>query len=274
MLQVSSPLVSIKWLKEHLNHPDLVILNASLGKPQTDSTNIISEMQIPKTRLFDIKTRFSDGTAPFPNTFPSLEQFVTEAKSLGISDNSCIIVFDEKGIYSSARVWWMFKAFGHTNVAVLNGGLPSWKKAGFGLEPYEDYTGTIGDFSAKLDPSFIAFFKDMEDMVHNQSHTILDARSESRFLGLEEEPRAGLRAGNIPTSKNLPFENLLENGEFKSREVLKKLFDTVTEKDKPMVFSCGSGITACILALGAEMIGYKELSVYDGSWTEWGTLVK
>lgn len=274
MLQVSSPLVSIEWLQKHLNHPDLVVLNASLGKPQVDTGNVISEMQIPKTRLFDIKTRFSDSTAPFPNTFPSLEQFVTETRSLGISDSSCIIVFDEKGIYSSARVWWMFKAFGHTNVAVLNGGLPSWKKAGYGLEPYEDYTGTIGDFSAKLDPSFMAFFTDMEDMVRNQSHTIVDARSESRFLGLEEEPRAGLRAGHIPTSKNLPFENLLEKGEVKSTEELKKLFDKVAEQDKPMVFSCGSGITACVLALGAEMLGYKELSVYDGSWTEWGTLVK
>lgn len=271
MLQVPSSLVSVTWLHDHLSHPDLIVLNGTLGEQITDSMNI------PTARVFDIKNKFSDTDAPFPNTFPSEELFTSEARLLGINNDSCIVVYDEKGIYSSARVWWMFKAFGHHNVAVLDGGLPNWEQSGYTLEKLKPYNGDKGDFTAKYNSSYMTFFNEMEQIVDKESHTVLDARSEDRFLGLVEESRNGLRSGHIPNSKNLPFESLMHQGKFHHEDELKKRFQAILKEDqKPLVFSCGSGITACILALGAHLSGLDmdKVSVYDGSWTEWGTLSK
>ncbi|MFL0352670.1 sulfurtransferase [Xanthomarina sp. GH4-25] len=270
--KIESPLVTVAWLQEHLLHPNLVILNATIPKV-TGNIKDMKKNQIPSTRFFDLKNKFSDVSAPFPTTFPSENQFENEAQNLGICKNSIIVVYDEKGIYSSPRVWWLFKAFGFQNIAVLNGGFPAWEKAGFQTETKHTYKGDKGDFEASLKPHYMKFFNDVKKESQDHNHLIIDARSEGRFNSIEMEPREGLRSGNIPNSINIPFETLInEVGLLKSKTQLQQLFQSITNSNQAITFSCGSGITACVLALGADIAGYRNLSVYDGSWTEWGSL--
>jgi len=266
-ISFTSPIVSVKWLHENRNADNLIILDGTINKV----FNIALE-QIPKARLFDIKKKFSDVSNPFPSAFPSAEQFQKEARNLGINQDSAIVAYDDKGIYSSARVWWLFKAFGFNNVAVLNGGFPEWKKANYDTKSMQNYDGEKGDFIANLQPNCMQFFDDIENASKNRTHKIIDARSSGRFNCEVPEPRDGLRMGTIPNSVNLPFTDLLEDGILKSKKDLAKSFYMVAEQDDPIIFSCGSGLTACVLALGAELSGYKNISVYDGSWTEYGSL--
>ncbi|TYA78665.1 sulfurtransferase [Seonamhaeicola marinus] len=269
-ISITTPVVSVKWLNEHLKASNLVVLDGTINKVFNPET-----LQIPGTRFFDIKKKFSEVTGEFPSTFPSADQFQEEAQNLGLNKDSAIVVYDDKGIYSSARVWWLFKAFGYANVAVLNGGFPEWLNADYKTEPMTQYIGEKGNFQANLMPEYMKFFKDVEEASKEQTHTIIDARSSGRFNCEIAEPRAGLRSGTIPNSINLPFTDLLERGLLKSPEILKNIFSNkIGDKNTAVIFSCGSGITACVLALGAEIAGYENLSVYDGSWTEWGTLVK
>lgn len=203
---------------------------------------------------------------------PSEKQFTREAQNLGINKNSAVVVYDDKGIYSSARAWYLFKAFGFNNVAVLDGGLPEWEQANYILEDKTDFEFPHGNFVGTYNPDYFNFFSEIEPISNNPDCLILDARSNKRFEGLVPEPRIGLRSGNIPNSVNLPFASLLNGNCLKSKEELKTIFNTLNVSEKNLVFSCGSGITACILALAAEMAGYNDLSVYDGSWTEYGSL--
>lgn len=266
-ISLISPLVSVEWLQENKNADNLIILDGTINKVFD-----IALEQIPNARLFDIKKKFSNLEDPFPSAFPATAQFQKEARALGINQDSTIIAYDDKGIYSSARVWWLFKAFGFNNVAVLNGGFPAWNKAGFDTELMQNYDGVKGDFIAELQSGFMQFFDDIENASKNETHKIIDARSSGRFNFEVPEPRVGLRMGTIPNSINLPFTDLLENGLLKSKKDIAKAFYMVAEQDEPIIFSCGSGITACVLALGAEISGYKNISVYDGSWTEYGSL--
>lgn len=269
----SEPIVTVEWLHSNLDAENLIILDASIKKVGGGENDSKSELQIPKSLFFDLKEAFSDVSAPFPTTFPSEKQFTLEAQNLGINSDSAIVIYDDKGIYSSARAWWMFKAMGHKNVAVLNGGLPKWIDAGLGSEFKREYKLLKGDFKAHFNPDYIKFFDDVEQASLSKSHTIIDARSEARFKSLEAEPRIGLRSGTIPNSVNLPFEDLLEDHQLISRDLIKTKLESLAKKEEAIIFSCGSGITACVLALGAELSGYKNISVYDGSWTEWGSLV-
>jgi len=212
-------------------------------------------------------------SAPFPTTFPTLEQFQYEAQQLGIQQNSTLVVYDDKGIYSSARVWWLFKAFGFHNVAVLNGGLPAWKTAGFEVLNNYESVKSIGDFQAEKPQNHMVFFDDMQQNVQLNQRLVVDARSELRFKSLVREPRVGLRRGTIPSSVNIPYESLLDSGIMKSESELRTIFSKIAKPHDALTFSCGSGITACVLALGAELAGYHDLVIYDGSWTEWGSLI-
>lgn len=268
-IHIESPIVSVEWLHANLDAKNLIVLDGTINKVFD-----VSQIQIPNTRLFDIKKKFSNLSDPFPSAFPSAEQFEQSARELGINTDSAIVVYDDKGIYSSARVWWLFKAFGYTNVAVLNGGFSAWLKAEYETEQMKLYKGGEGDFIANHKPETMKFFEDVKIASKNNTHTIIDARSSGRFNCITPEPREGLRMGTIPNSVNLPFTNLLEDGILKPKEDLEKAFKELVAKDEPIIFSCGSGITACVLALGAEISGYKNISVYDGSWTEWGSLVE
>ncbi|MEC3907927.1 sulfurtransferase [Tamlana sp. 2201CG12-4] len=266
-ISIATPVVSIAWLYEHLNAENLVVLDGTINKVFD-----VSQNQILHTRFFDIKKKFSDASNPFPNAFPSKEQFEKEARALGISGSHAIVVYDDKGMYSSARVWWLFKAFGYDNIAVLNGGFPAWEEASYPIESMREYQGPEGDFRASLQSEHMMFFEDVKSASKSNTHTIIDARSADRFNCETPEPRAGLRMGTIPGSLNLPFTDLLEGGLLKPKTELEKAFQELSTKEDAVIFSCGSGITACILALGAEISGYKNISVYDGSWTEYGSL--
>jgi thiosulfate/3-mercaptopyruvate sulfurtransferase len=265
---MKNPIVTTAWLKEHLNDSDLIILEARLEQNQSNIENQNPDLQIKGARLFDIKNNFSDTTNPLPNTFPSETKFTAESQKLGINKNSTIVVYDTLGIYSSPRAWWMFKAMGHQNVYVLDGGLPEWIKEGNQTESRQEENYPKGDFEAKFQPELI---KNKEQILENTSAKeaiLIDARSADRFHATLEEPRAGLRTGHIPGSINIPFTELQIDGKYKSKTELKAI---LKQNNQPLYFTCGSGITACIVLLAYDLICDNPKAVYDGSWTEWGS---
>ena len=266
-MEMNSNIVSVSWLYQHSDDTNLIILDATINK-------IIDEnsIRIPKARFFDIKLKFSDTTAPFPSTLPSIKQFQEEARVLGINKDSFIVVYDDKGIYSSARAWWLFKVFGFDNVAVLDGGLPEWRHENLTIENYRNEIYTIGNFEAELRSNLMTDFNGINEFSLASNTLVIDARSKDRFLCKVDEPRLGLRRGTIPNSKNLPYTDLINGYKLKSTEELTKIFNNLVQDKANLVFSCGSGITACILALAATECNYNNLIVYDGSWTEYGTL--
>ncbi|TDD98694.1 sulfurtransferase [Flavobacterium cellulosilyticum] len=258
---MKNTIVSAKWVSEHIEDDNLIILEARLDQNQTKDT------QIPGARLFDIKNTFSDTKNPLPNTFPSEEQFTTECQKLGVNNDSFIVVYDTTGIYSSPRVWFMFNAMGHTNIAVLDGGLPEWIKQGYPTEKPKETTYAIGDFQGHLNTDTVKNKEQILENIDSKKANLIDARSSDRFHATIEETRVGIRNGHIPGSVNVPFETLFKDGKYKSAADLTEIFDL---NDKPLYFTCGSGITACILLLATELIGDNPKAVYDGSWTEWG----
>lgn len=260
-------LVSVDWLNANINAKNLILLDATINK-----TIDANALRLPKARFFDIKQKFSDTSAVFSSTLPSLQQFQTEARKLGITNTTVIVVYDDKGIYSSARAWWLFKTFGHKHIAVLDGGLPEWLASGFKLDNYTNETYSKGDFEAYFQPKLMTNFKGVNQFSKDPKTLILDARSQARFKCLVDEPREGLRRGTITNSKNLPYTELFNGNKLKSDKELSKIFNNLVKETTTLVFSCGSGITACILALAATQCGFKDLVVYDGSWTEYGTL--
>ncbi len=273
LLQIEKPLVSVNWLHQHIDATNLVVLDGTIPKVSQQKTDAkFEEFQIPNARFFDIKKAFSIQGAAFPNTALHPKDFEKEARKLGINKNSCIVVYDTHGVYSSPRVWWLFRTMGFTNIAVLDGGFPAWKKANFPIEKKQIQDVELGNFKASFEPEKLINLEIVLESVKNRSKQVVDARSKGRFNATEPEPRKEIRSGHIPTSTNLPFSSLLNNIELKSKEDLEQLFKEVNPDSKEMIFSCGSGITACVLALGASIAGYKEMAVYDGSWTEWGSL--
>ncbi|MEM5564870.1 rhodanese-like domain-containing protein [Psychroserpens sp. AS72] len=274
MRSSNSQIVSAEWLHKHIDDDNLIILDGTIKKV-TDFNSLTSEEWIPKTRYFDLKGKFSDVEAEFPTTLPSAEQFQHEARVLGINQDSMIVVYDNKGIYSSARVWWLFKTFGFEYVAVLDGGLPEWKKQNYKtVTSLDGENWNIGNFSAEYHPENMRFFNHISEISTNKTCLILDARSEDRFKGKVPEPRVGLRSGTIPNSENMPYSSLLNGTCLKPKAELKMIFADFKIEDRTLVFSCGSGITACILALAATILDYEKIAVYDGSWTEYGTLIQ
>lgn len=266
---MTNPIVSSAWLQQHLNDSNLIVLEARLEQNQSNLENQNSGLQIKGARLFDIKNNFSDTNNPLPNTFPSEEKFTAESQKLGINSNNTIVVYDTLGIYSSPRVWWMFKAMGHSNVYVLDGGLPEWIKEGFPTEKEQQTTSyPKGNFVAKFQPELIKNKEQILKNISTKKAVLMDARSSDRFHATHEEPRAGLRSGHIPGSINVPFTELQRDGKFKSKEELKEILKL---NDQPLFFTCGSGITACIVLLATELISDNPKAVYDGSWTEWGS---
>ena len=272
MLQIESPLVSVDWLQKNIVAKNLIVLDATISKV-SGSKHYSNTVYIPKSQFFDIKKKFSDIDAEFPNSLPTLGQFQSEVQKLGINNNTAIVVYDSHGMYSSARAWWLFKYFGHNNTAVLDGGLPEWMA--HKLPTISDYikSNIIGDFKAIIsNKGLMTDFDGIKSYSTSSNTLILDARSEKRFSGDVPEPRKGLRSGTIPNSLNLPYTELLSGHNFKSKEELKQIFNNRIDSQRKIIFSCGSGITACNLALGATLAGYKDFVVYDGSWTEYGTL--
>lgn len=262
-------IVSAEWLNQQLSNPNLILLDASLEVGANGKEFEKFDRTIPNARPFDLKNVFLDPTSPYPNTLPKAEVFELECRKLGINRDSEIVVFDNNGIYSSPRVWWLFNVMGHQQIAVLNGGLSEWIKLGFETGKKQVRSFKFGNFKVRFDESLVVSFEQVLNNTQEKEFTIVDARSESRFNGIGKEPRKHLKSGKIEHSINIPYQEVLQNGKYKSEQELHKLFDEKCKDEKDLVFSCGSGMTACIVML-ASQIGYKDsLKVYDGSWTEW-----
>lgn len=269
---MTGPLVSSEWLNANINKSDLVILDVSNPTNKSGTKPEFKNQKIPNSRFFNLTENFSEKNSRFPNTFPSEEQFESECQNLGINNSDIIVVYDNLGIYLSPRVWWMFKVMGHESIYVLNGGLPDWIKKGF--PTVENYQSPLkkGTFRASLNAEKVKYFDFIRSNISIHNHAVVDARSEDRFKGIVPEPREGLRSGHIPNSINIPYTFVLENGKYKPEEELLRIFKNAGIDDRPITFSCGSGVTACILLLAAEMVLKNETSIYDGSWTEYGSL--
>ena len=268
-IQIPNSIVSVQWLAENLLAEDLILFDASM-KPIVAVPNAAPETHpyIPGSLRFDFDDVLCDHNTPLPHMMPSPEFFTDEMQKMGVNQKSAVIVYDKDGIYSSPRAWWMFRAMGHPQVAVLDGGLPAWIQAGYETVPTLATPKGRGDFASLPQDGL---FVDSNDVVHaleDSTFSVIDARSAGRFKGQEPEPRAGLRGGHMPNAVNIPHMSLLENGKMLPKSTLKNIFESY--KNKKLIFSCGSGVTACVVALAAEQAGSTDLAVYDGSWSEWG----
>ncbi len=270
-MDLPKPTISINWLVKNLGSQNLIILDASLPKPMTKAEdNPYANIRIPGARFFDIDHAFSDTSFDLPHMMPSRADFEREAKKLGINKHSKIVVYDNLGVYSSPRAWWMFRAMGHDEISVLDGGLPEWVEVGQPTETKAALHHDEGDFEAHPVTGFFKHSEDVLKNIDNPNNLVLDARSRGRFEGNEPEPREGLRGGHIPGSISLPFPDVVEGNEMLCKEKLRQQFEEMGIANQQLTFSCGSGLTACIIALAADIAGFNDLSVYDGSWSEWG----
>lgn len=272
-------LISCIDLHAILDRADLVVLDASMppvGNMKAAEYSWPMHV-IPNARRFDLNKDFSDLDSQLPHTMPSAEHFERAAQALGINQQSQVVIYDDLGLFSAARAWYMFKAMGHKNVAVLDGGLPEWirlNKPVVNIEGEDSLKckAVKGDFIARVNEGYFCDWHEVENQSQQLQEIIFDARARARFKGEVSEPRAGVRSGHIPNSKNLPFSDLLKNGLFKRESELIEIFKKLNSDNKPMIMSCGSGVTACILALAADISGLSNIRVYDGSWSEWGSL--
>lgn len=292
-LSTNEPVVSVEWLHANIRELNWKVLDASWYMPD-EQRNPLQEYQvahIPGALFFDVDG-VSDRTSNLPHMLPSEEAFAAAVSALGIENKDGLVVYDGKGIFSAARVWWMFRVFGHEKIWVLDGGLPRWRALGFDVESSASsdailkasaaseaiakvYQGQrVGPmtFETRFQPQLVWTLEQVQHNVEEQTHQHLDARSKPRFDGAAPEPRKGIRSGHVPGSKCVPFAKMLDKSQMLLHaDELKKRFDEEgISLERPFLTSCGTGVTACILALGLHRLGKADVPVYDGSWTEWG----
>ncbi|MFJ8920595.1 sulfurtransferase [Streptomyces sp. NPDC102415] len=274
------PLVGPAWLATRLAAGGPVVLDASVGAHRA------AARRIPGARRFDIDGVMSDATVPLPHTMPGARRFTEEMRALGVDGTDTVVVYDAAGVYSSARAWWMLRAMGFDRVAVLDGGLPAWTAAGLPVDEGNapGGAGRSGDFTARPREGMLVGSGAVAAALADPGSAVLDARSRERFAGTVAEPRPGLRRGHMPGALNLPFGEIQRDGRMLPAPELRAVFGALLgerereqvrkqeqeQEQERLVVSCGSGVTACVLALGAELAGYTEVSVYDGSWSDWG----
>jgi thiosulfate/3-mercaptopyruvate sulfurtransferase len=261
--------VSTQWLSLHLQSPDISVLDCSWHMPATKRVGYAEflEARIPGAQFFDIDL-ISDTQSTLPHMLPSPEKFASHVRKMGVGDGKKVICYDSAGLFSAARVWWMFKVFGHGDVAVLDGGLPKWKAEGRALEDGTPLKPQERHFTSRFQSMMV---RDKQDV--RTALQVADARAPSRFRGDEVEPRPGVRAGHIPGARNVHYATLLNaDGTLKPEAELGKAFAAAgIDTGKPMVTSCGSGVTASILTLALTILNARDHGLYDGSWTEWGS---
>jgi thiosulfate/3-mercaptopyruvate sulfurtransferase len=267
------PLVSTEWLASQLGEADLRIVDASFFLP-ADARNARAEYEaahIPGAVFVDLE-EIADSHHSVPNMLPPAATFASRMQALGISDADRIIVYDNSPHHSAPRLWWMLKSFGAREVAVLDGGLQKWTAEGRPVES-GNASPLPRHFKADLDPEWLAEQSFVTAILHTPSHVIVDARSARRFAGEDPEPRPGVSPGHIPGSRNLPHTQLFNpDNSFKRGDALRKAFEeAAVDLGKPMVTTCGSGVTAAVLLFGAHLLGKRDVRLYDGSWAEWGS---
>ena len=275
MTPADDPLVSTEWLAAHLHDPHVKVLDATFKLPGVlplPKDDFLS-CHIPGAAFFDVDA-ISDHGSSLPHMFPDAAGFAEGVGALGISNADTVIVYDAGGWVAAPRAWWMFRAFGHANVKVLDGGLQKWRAEGRAVESGEDSPKPAA-FDAKFDPAFVRSKSSMVENLSNKAEQVIDARPRPRFEGSVPEPRPGLRPGHIPGSRNVPYAELFDakTGAMKPLDELRKAFASAqVDLEKPIVTSCGSGVSAGVLSLALYRLGVRGSALYDGSWAEWGAV--
>ncbi len=270
---IASPLVTAAWLQEQLGRTDLMILDASLYLPNEpqDADELYRQQHIPGALRFDIEV-FSDPDTSLPHMVPSAGRFARLAGELGVTAETFIVAYDQKGLFSAARAWWLFRLFGHEQVAVLDGGLPHWRDLGLPLEAGENHHEPQAPYPTALNNRLLCGLGDVQTALAVGQTQVLDARGAKRFAGEVPEPRPGVASGHMPGSLNLPYDSLLTDaGTLLSPQELRQRFQALgVDGLHPVITSCGSGVTAAVLLLALSVAGLPDGRLYDGSWSEWG----
>ncbi len=268
-------LVETDWLEKHAATPGLVILDASLKMPGDAKTpqEAYREGHIPGALFFDIDD-ISDHDTSLPHMLPSPEKFASRMRKVGVGNGMNVVVYDSKGIFSAPRAWWMFRVMGHEDVVVLNGGLKKWVAEGRPIESGLPAPRSERHFTARRNSELLRDIGDVLAAIESKQPQIVDARAKARFEGREPELRPVPRLGHMPGACNVPYTLLVnEDGTLKSAEALRAAFEQAgVHPEKPVITSCGSGVSACILALALAVLGNEWAAVYDGSWAEWGAV--
>lgn len=271
-------LVSTQWLEDHLHDADVVVVDATYYLPNEDKNAraLYAQKHLPNAVYFDVDA-CCDATSPYPHMLPSAELFAQTMQILGISNNTMVVIYDAKGLFSSARLWWMLRVFGHDSerVAVLDGGLPKWEAEGRALDSHAVSPRTAHYVAQPVNAAMVCDVETVLANVTSQACVVMDARGAPRFLGTASEPRVGVRSGHIPHSVNIPYAAVQDApyGTLKPVDALRTLFSEQGVLDgKPLIASCGSGVTACVLVLALYQLGHEDIRVYDGSWSQWGAL--
>ena len=265
--------VDADWLRTRLGQPGLVIIDASWYLPaqKRDARAEYEAAHIPGARFLD-QDAVSDPDSTLPHTLPSPQHFAQYVGAMGVSADDTIVVYDGPGFFSAPRAWWMFRVMGVFQTYILDGGFDGWKAAGWPVtaEPTKIAPSV---FYTDFDAGRVASLADMRRIVDTRESQIADARGPGRFAGTEPEPRAGVRSGHMPGARNLPYSALSENGVLLSKDRLRKVIEEAgIDLSKPVVTSCGSGVTAAVVTLALETLGHTDNRLYDGSWAEWGGL--
>jgi len=265
-------LVSADWLTQHLDDPNVIVLDSSyyLANAKRDADAEFLAGHIPGAQRFDIDA-ISDHANPLPHMLPAPEQFAKQVGELGVGDGMIVVLYDGIGLYGAARVWWTFRAFGSEKIRVLDGGMPKWKAENRPLENGPAKPRAAKTFTPKFNRAMVASIDDVQKVLLDKTAQVVDARAADRFRGEAPEPRAGLRGGHMPGAFNVPFGEILQNGRLAAPDKIAAAFRHAgVDLDKPVVTSCGSGVTASILTFAIEALGKQPGKVYDGSWSEWG----
>ena|SRR5690349_10925056 len=270
----ADPIVSCAWLAERLEAPDIRCVDATWFLPgdARDAKALFAERRIPGAVFFPID-EIADTDTTLPHMLPSPEKFSARMRKMGIGDGNRVVVYDNQGLFSSARVWWTFRVMGHEDVVVLDGGFPAWERGSYPIETGPSQQRMERHFTARFRAGLVRNLEDMQRIVANGGAPVFDARPAPRFRGEADEPRPGVKSGHMPGSRSVPSAALVdENGSLKSPADLKRIFaEAGADTSRPPICSCGSGVTAAVIALALARLGRWDASIYDGAWAEWGS---